>query len=70
MSEPKYPHIKIDISKLDEIDLHRQLGLMVVDALNHAGVDRNEVIDYSRLSMSLSMRSLREYTAKLVYLIE
>lgn len=70
MTEPIYPHITINISDLDVIDLHRQLGLRVVDAMNRAGVDRNVVIDYSRLSMSLSSRSLREYTEKLVYVIE
>lgn len=70
MTQPKYPHITIDISNLSEVSKHRQLGLMVVDALNNAGVDRNVVIDYSRLSMSLSIRSLREYTEKLVYVVE
>jgi hypothetical protein len=70
MTKPIYPHITINISDLDVIDLHRQLGLRVVDAMNRAGVDRNVVIDYSRLSMSLSSRSLREYTEKLVYVIE
>ena len=70
MSQPKYPHITIDISKLSEIGKHRQLGFMVVDALNRAGVDRDVVIDYSRLSMSLSIGSLREYTETLVYVVE
>jgi hypothetical protein len=70
MSQPRYPHITIDISKLSEVAKNRQLGLMVVDALNQAGVDRNVVIDYSRLSMSLSVSSLREYTEKLVYVVE
>lgn len=70
MTEPRYPHIKIDISDFDEIDLRRQLGLRVVDALNQAGVDRNEVLDYSRFVGAVSYRSLREYTEQLVYLID
>jgi hypothetical protein len=70
MSQPRYPHITIDISKLSEVAKHRQLGIMVVDALKKAGIDRSVISNYSDLSMSLSIRSLREYTEKLVYVVE
>lgn len=66
----KYPHIQVDISHLDVVDYHQQFGNMVVEALNRAGVDRNFVINYARLSLSLSIRSLGQYTETLVVVID